>query len=435
MPAARSWQVHKFGGTSVQDAGCFQRVADILLGEEAAASACAIKSKLQSPSREDDRNKRKRLATSTSPGSTSCEEDSMVLSPQTQEESGSGQEDSGQEQEDSMVVSRPQELHDQEVDGGGGDVEMSSEHEGDGEQSDEDSESSEGGYCVVVSAMGGSPKTTNLLLELVKRASRNEDYREVLDQIERKHLDCLWELFGVQAEQLPAEADSGSFHDSFRSYRNFIEKDHLAQKIKRNLQEIETLLNAIQILRMEDKKIQGLIAGYGELWSAQILTRLLQNRSCEAKKEQSVARVQRDHVPQWCFVDAREVVTLDEGDHVVWEASLHKLQKNFFEDEKLLLPRKIKSATTSIAQHKKNLVVTGFIASYQTGGATTLGRDGSDYSASIFARLLQAKSIAIWTDVSGVFSADPRRVPDAYVLPDVSYHEATELAYFGAKVY
>ena len=68
------------------------------------------------------------------------------------------------------------------------------------------------------------------------------------------------------------------------------------------------------------------------------------------------------------------------------------------------------------------------------GIATTLKRDGSDYSASIFGRMLRAASITIWTDVSGVYSADPRRVPEAQILPEVSYTEAVELAYFGAKV-
>ena len=68
------------------------------------------------------------------------------------------------------------------------------------------------------------------------------------------------------------------------------------------------------------------------------------------------------------------------------------------------------------------------------GIATTLKRDGSDYSASIFGKMLRSASITIWTDVSGVYSADPRRVPEAQILPEVSYTEAVELAYFGAKV-
>uniref|UniRef100_A0A7S4K295 ACT domain-containing protein n=1 Tax=Odontella aurita TaxID=265563 RepID=A0A7S4K295_9STRA len=81
-----------------------------------------------------------------------------------------------------------------------------------------------------------------------------------------------------------------------------------------------------------------------------------------------------------------------------------------------------------------HLVVTGYVASNTDGVATTLGRDGSDYSAAVMGKLLRSSLISIWTDVDGVLSADPRRVPRAHVIPDVSYNEAMELAYFGAKV-
>jgi aspartokinase/homoserine dehydrogenase 1 len=80
------------------------------------------------------------------------------------------------------------------------------------------------------------------------------------------------------------------------------------------------------------------------------------------------------------------------------------------------------------------LVITGFIATDTQGLQTTLGRNGSDYSASIFGALLDAGEIVIWTDVDGVLSADPRLVPEARVIDALSYNEAMELAYFGAKV-
>jgi aspartokinase/homoserine dehydrogenase 1 len=80
------------------------------------------------------------------------------------------------------------------------------------------------------------------------------------------------------------------------------------------------------------------------------------------------------------------------------------------------------------------LIITGFIARKSDGLQTTLGRNGSDFSASIFGDLLDAEEISIWTDVDGVLSADPRRVPDAAVIDSLSYNEAMELAYFGAKV-
>src|SRR6202043_1302613 len=86
------------------------------------------------------------------------------------------------------------------------------------------------------------------------------------------------------------------------------------------------------------------------------------------------------------------------------------------------------------ADFSGTLIITGFIASDPRGVQTTLGRNGSDFSASIFGALLDAAQIHIWTDVDGVLSADPRRVPDAQVIDSLSYNEAMELAYFGAKV-
>ena len=86
------------------------------------------------------------------------------------------------------------------------------------------------------------------------------------------------------------------------------------------------------------------------------------------------------------------------------------------------------------ARSARIVVVTGYIATTASGTPTTLGRDGSDYSASIFAALLRARSVTIWTDVDGVYSANPAAVRSAVILPRLSYDEASELAYFGAKV-
>ena len=79
-------------------------------------------------------------------------------------------------------------------------------------------------------------------------------------------------------------------------------------------------------------------------------------------------------------------------------------------------------------------MITGFIAADEEGLQTTLGRNGSDHSAAIFAALSNAAELCIWTDVDGVMSADPNRVPEAQVIDRLTYNEAMELAYFGAKV-
>ena len=82
----------------------------------------------------------------------------------------------------------------------------------------------------------------------------------------------------------------------------------------------------------------------------------------------------------------------------------------------------------------KLYLITGFIASRYDGISTNLGRNGSDYSAAIFASLFDAEELVIWTDVDGVLSADPNRVKNARLISNLSYNEAMELAYFGAKV-
>ena len=79
-------------------------------------------------------------------------------------------------------------------------------------------------------------------------------------------------------------------------------------------------------------------------------------------------------------------------------------------------------------------IVTGFIGATEDGQTTTIGRNGSDYSAAIVGAAIDASAIEIWTDVDGVLSADPRIVPAAFVLPQMTYEEAMELSYFGAKV-
>jgi aspartokinase/homoserine dehydrogenase 1 len=124
------------------------------------------------------------------------------------------------------------------------------------------------------------------------------------------------------------------------------------------------------------------------------------------------------------YLNARNVLIVSEedglGTKVHWEISSEKLNAY------------INQVTTPSGP--THLVITGYIASTLSGIATTLKRDGSDFSASIFGKLLKAKNITIWTDVSGVYSADPRKVPEARIIPEVSYTEAIELAYFGAKV-
>jgi bifunctional aspartokinase / homoserine dehydrogenase 1 len=144
------------------------------------------------------------------------------------------------------------------------------------------------------------------------------------------------------------------------------------------------------------------VQGLGEVWSSRLLLAALGGES-----------------ENWARLDAREVLVVHPGElgvAVDWERSRTSL------------------AVWRAAHPQDNVVVTGFVARDATGRITTLGRNGSDYSAAIFAVLFAAHELTIWTDVDGVLSADPRLVPDAVCLDSMSYAEACELAYFGAKV-
>jgi aspartokinase/homoserine dehydrogenase 1 len=231
--------------------------------------------------------------------------------------------------------------------------------------------------AVVVSAMSG---VTDALLGLVSgAAARDEGYAQRLQALRARHLETAAAL-GLD----PAREKS------------------LTETVGADLREIEEVLRGVWIARLQSEQIAEFVSGHGELWSARFLDALLAERGCPSD-----------------WLDAREVLVVESdarGVAVDWEESRERL------------------GVWLDMSEPDPLVITGYIASTRGGVATTLKRNGSDYSASIFGALLGAESVTIWTDVDGVLSADPRRVPDALVVPALSYAEAAELAYFGAKV-
>jgi bifunctional aspartokinase / homoserine dehydrogenase 1 len=233
--------------------------------------------------------------------------------------------------------------------------------------------------AVVLSACKG---VTDGLLNLVALAeARDPDATTRLQALEDKHVSL--------AETLLSAAGAAAYIDV----------------LKADARDIAGLLQAVSLLRHAGQNIRDLVAGYGEIWSTRLFARLL------AERATSAAPV--------VWIDARQAVVVEWGPlgpAVQWEASKAALAR--------LVP----------ADFAGTLVITGFVASDTRGIQTTLGRNGSDFSASIFGALLDAREIVIWTDVDGVLSADPRRVPDAKVIDSLSYSEAMELAYFGAKV-
>ena len=232
---------------------------------------------------------------------------------------------------------------------------------------------------IVVSAMGGM--TNDLLMLSASAAEQGGDYAAQIEAIENRYCHTAAELI------------SGAALDS------------LVAACRDDVRSIRDMLVAMASARTAPQHSRDIIAGFGELWSARLLAAALK------------ARLGSDRAGTW--VDAREVITVrhsDLGPAVLWAQSKDNLEK--------VLPNDFKGI----------VVMTGFIAVDQDGKQTTLGRNGSDFSAAIFAALTGADELDIWTDVDGVMSADPRCVPDARIIRSLSYNEAMELAYFGAKV-
>ncbi|HUG07297.1 MAG TPA: bifunctional aspartate kinase/homoserine dehydrogenase I [Acidimicrobiia bacterium] len=230
--------------------------------------------------------------------------------------------------------------------------------------------------AVIVSASAG---TTDGLIELVGRAGRREGTDDDLaGRLHSRQVALVEEVMG----------GSGSAD--------------LIAEIDKDFADIEDVLRASRVMGAALDNAIGAVAGFGEIWSARLLTGHLRDRGVSA-----------------VMLDARQVLVVapaDASPAVNWEVSRENLDSWLSEN-----PGDV-------------TVITGYVAADASGAPTTLGRNGSDYSASIFSSLLGARELIIWTDVDGVMSADPRLVPQAQVLEELSYDEAMELAYFGARV-
>ncbi len=220
---------------------------------------------------------------------------------------------------------------------------------------------------VVVSAQDG---VTDALQALISRAASGRDYLSQLQSLLQQQQALLGEL-NIDLIGLDEHAKT-----------------------------LESLCHTIAVTRSTQGPTCDYLLGMGEVWSARILSALIQSHDVSAQA-----------------IDARDWLTVMSsplGPVVDWEAS-----------EKLL---------DQCVQSDSINVITGYVARLASGQATNLGRNGSDYSAAILAKIARAQELVIWTDVDGVMSADPRLVPDALILESLSFDEAAELAYFGAQV-
>ncbi|MEO8147836.1 MAG: bifunctional aspartate kinase/homoserine dehydrogenase I [Bacteroidia bacterium] len=229
---------------------------------------------------------------------------------------------------------------------------------------------------VVVSAMGG---LTDALIETGKLAeTANENYKEKLKAIEQRHLQCIQELIPV------------------------VRQSAVLSEIKKQCNELEAICEGVFLLRELSARTLDRIVSFGELMLSIILSAKLNSM---------------DVAHEW--KDSRELISTN--------SNFGFAAVNFDKTNKQIIDYVVKAAA-------QLYIFPGFVATDSNGITTTLGRGGSDYTAAIYAAAVNADVLEIWTDVSGMMTADPRLVQNVKVIPHISYQEAMELSHFGAKV-
>jgi aspartokinase/homoserine dehydrogenase 1 len=229
--------------------------------------------------------------------------------------------------------------------------------------------------AVVVSAFG---KTTDNLLKTANLAVQNEAYQTLLKETENQHLEIIKELIPVTNQS------------------------EVISYVKRLFNHLDTLFEGCNLLQELTPKTLATIASYGELLSSYIISKAATVAGLNAK-----------------YKDSRELIIANgsyQSATVNFELT-NKNVKEYFSNSK-----------------EQITILPGFIAATKEGKTTTLGRGGSDYSAAIYAAALNVEELQIWTDVSGMFTANPSIVKQAFPIPHISYQEAMELSHFGAKV-
>ncbi len=219
--------------------------------------------------------------------------------------------------------------------------------------------------------------TDNLLKMSQLAASGNSEYLDLYKKLEEKHISIAQEILAVKTQS------------------------SVLANLKLTLNELEDVLHGVFLVKELSARTQDFILSFGERLSSFIIAHALIDRGFDSE-----------------YLDARNLIKTDEtfgGAKVDFETTYSNI-KNYFKT------------------HKKLQVVTGFISSTINNETTTLGRGGSDYTASIFGAALNATEIEIWTDVDRVLTADPKKVKKAFPLKGMTYEEAMELSHFGAKV-
>ena len=229
---------------------------------------------------------------------------------------------------------------------------------------------------VVVSAFSG---VTDLLLLAANSASaKDENYKDIVAQIEKKHNDALAILIVEQ------------------------DKVIVTEQIQNHINHLKTLLDGCFLLGELSHRTSDTILSVGEILSSIIIAKAMQNVTVNAELK-----------------DSRELIKTNNqfGKAIVDFELTNQRTVDYFKENNAIIT-----------------VMPGFIASSIDGNNTTLGRGGSDYTAAIIAAALKASQLEIWTDVNGMFTANPKVVKQAQPIEKISYREAMELSHFGAKV-
>ena len=230
---------------------------------------------------------------------------------------------------------------------------------------------------LVVSAISGCTDTLIQIGNLAEK--RDETYKGLIDSLQKKHHEIIKSLLPLEKQEESREVCDALF-DSLRS---IVQGVYLLGELS------PASLDAIQ--------------GFGELWSSKIIATKIASVGIDTK-----------------WIDAREIIrTVSKGGKNGVDA-----QKTYSRVNQMIESNPITQV----------FVLPGFIASDKLGRTTTLGRGGSDYSASLFAVGCKARVLEIWTDVSGMMTANPSVVPSARTISNISYKAALELSHFGAKV-
>ncbi|GJQ33397.1 MAG: bifunctional aspartate kinase/homoserine dehydrogenase I [Ignavibacteriaceae bacterium] len=234
----------------------------------------------------------------------------------------------------------------------------------------------EGIAGVVFSAYSG---VTDTLIKTGQLAvQRDKSYSDIFEGLRKKH-------FEFASELVPAGK----------------ELDLLNEGLSLRFTELKEILDGVYLLKELTPKTLDYIQSFGEMLSAYTITVAFRGAGVNAG-----------------FLDARKVIKTDNNFN---NAHILETETFYFIGQEMKRTQELR-------------VITGFIASTNDNETTTLGRGGSDFTAAIFGAAINAGEIEIWTDVDGVLTADPRKVSDSFIVEELSYEEAMELSYFGAKV-